>query len=227
MILLETKNLSLGYDGKQVIDNINLQVQDTDYLCIIGDNGSGKSTLIKGLLGLLPPIAGEVILSSTLPRKYIGYLPQITTSQQNFPASVYEIVSSGLLNSKKSFPLLNKEEKKRVKEAMKKVHIDTLQHKSYRELSGGQQQKVLLARSLCATQKLLILDEPITGLDEFSRKEVYQLIDTLHKKEKIAIVMITHNLQEVLPYATGVIKVENHKIFPVTFNTNGGESNVK
>ena len=227
MILLETKNLSLGYDGKQVIDNINIQIQDTDYLCIIGENGSGKTTLIKGLLGLLPPIRGEVTLSSTLPRKYIGYLPQITTSQQNFPASVYEIVSSGLLNSKKSFPLFNKEEKKRIKEAMEKVHIDTLQHKSYRELSGGQQQKVLLARSLCATHKLLILDEPITGLDEFSRKEVYQLIDTLHKKEKIAIIMITHNLEEVLPYATDVIKVDNHKIIPMTSELIGGEGNVK
>lgn len=212
MILLETKALSLGYDGKEVLKDINIEICDTDYVCIVGDNGSGKTTLIKGMLGLLPPIAGKVLLSPSLPQKHIGYLPQITTAQQNFPASVYEIVSSGLLNNKKAFPIFNKEEKKRILQSMKKLHIEDLQHKSYKELSGGQQQKVLLARALCATQKLLILDEPITGLDETSRIEVYQMIDMLHKEEHIAIVMITHNLDDVLPYTTQVLRINNFQL---------------
>ena len=212
MILLETKDLSLGYDGKEVLKGINLHVHDDDYLCIIGNNGSGKSTLIKGLLGLIPPLKGEIKLSPTLSRKEIGYLPQITTSQQNFPASVYEIVSSGILNTKKIFPLFTKEEKKRIQNAMQKLQIEHLKNKSYKELSGGQQQKVLLARSLCATQRILILDEPITGLDEDSRNEVYQIVNRLHKEEHIAIIMITHNINEVAFYATRTMLVENQCI---------------
>lgn len=222
MLLLETKDLSLGYDNKEILKDINIHIDSGDYVCIIGNNGSGKSTLIRGLLGLLSPMQGKVALSSSLSQKQIGYLPQITTSQQNFPASVYEIVSSGLLNSKRLSPFFNKEEKNRITKALQQLHIEDLCRKSYMELSGGQQQKVLIARSLCATHQLLILDEPITGLDSSSRQEVYEMIYRLHKEENIAIVMITHHLDEVLDYATQVITVEENIVTQAP-NTHGGK----
>ena len=220
MQLMHTKDLTLGYHGKTIIQDCNLAIHEKDYICIVGSNGSGKTTLLKGLLELIPAKQGKVIRSHNLEKKHIGYLPQITTLQQNFPASVYEIVASGLLNTKKTFPILNHQEKQQVLLAMKKLRIDHLYHTSYKELSGGQQQKVLFARSLCATQKILFLDEPITGLDESSRKEVYQLLNIMHKQEHKTIIMITHNKEEVLPFATKIVTINNQKVYTETIGEN-------
>jgi zinc transport system ATP-binding protein len=219
MVLLEMKDVSLGYDNKIIIKDINIQIENTDYICIVGNNGSGKTTLIKGLLGLIPNAnkKGEVKLSPTLSQRQIGYLPQITIAKQNFPASVYEVVASGILNTKKISPFLTTKEKKQIDVALNKLCIMNIKQHNFSKLSGGQQQKVLLARSLCAAQKVLILDEPISSLDETSRLEVYQLIEQLHQEEHMVIIMITHNLDEVLPYATRILEVKDQHVTTKTY----------
>ncbi|MBQ1394465.1 MAG: metal ABC transporter ATP-binding protein, partial [Lachnospiraceae bacterium] len=176
MSLLQCKDVSMGYEGKTMLQNINFQVNEGDYLCIVGENGSGKSTLLKGLLRLKSLAGGEIILGDGLLQKEIGYLPQRLPSQKNFPASVYEIVLSGRLNQLGWRPFYTKEDKRIVRERMEWMGIWHLKKESFSVLSGGQQQRVMLARALCATSKLLVLDEPVTGLDPIVTKEMYDLI---------------------------------------------------
>ena len=205
MSQLIVNNLSLGYDGIVVSEGINFQVNKGDYLCIVGENGSGKSTLMKTLLGLQKPLSGEVILSGGLSRAQIGYLPQQTPAQRDFPASVREIVRSGFLNQMKHRPFYTAAEKNAAQQAMEKLGILPLQNRCYRELSGGQQQRVLLARALCAAQKLLILDEPTTGLDPVASEELYQVLQHLNCTESITIIMVTHDVERAVYYAKHIL----------------------
>ena len=165
MALITCQNVKVGYEGRTVAENINFSVEKGDYLFIIGENGSGKSTLMKTILGLHPLMEGTILTKDRFQPNEIGYLPQQTVIQKDFPASVKEIVRSGCLNQGGFRPFYQKEEKKRAKEMMEKLDILELQNRCYRELSGGQMQRVLLARALCATKQLLLLDEPIAGLD--------------------------------------------------------------
>lgn len=208
MSLLTCQDVSLGYEGKAVVENLNFKVDSGDYLCILGENGSGKSTLMKAILGLKSPMAGNITTGDGLKHSEIGYLPQQTIVQRDFPASVREIVMSGFLNHSGFRPLYSKAEKKTAFENMSRLGIDDLQKRCYRELSGGQQQRVLLARALCATGKMLLLDEPVAGLDPRVTNEMYELIYSLNK-DGITIVMVSHDIQAAIKYATKILHVSD------------------
>ena len=193
MNIININNLSLGYNNIPVIQNLNVKINDGDFVCIIGNNGAGKSTLIKGILGLLKPISGSIELNN-IRKNFIGYMPQETKVDSNFPASVYEIVLSGTLNKVGLKPSYSKELKKIADDNLKLLDIYSLKDKCFNELSGGQRQRVLLARSLCSTSKILILDEPSNNLDYNSKKNLYKILQYLNKEKKMTIIMVTHDL---------------------------------
>ena len=211
MALIECKNVTLGYDSKIVLENLSFSVNSGDYLCIIGENGSGKSTLMKTVLGLKNPLSGEIIFGSGLKKNEIGYLPQQTVVQRDFPASVYEIVLSGCLNKQGFAPFYRKSDRERARKNIERMNISDLSKRCYRELSGGQQQRVLLARALCATEKLLLLDEPVSGLDPKVTAEMYELIESLNK-QGITVIMISHDMSAALKYASHILHIGG-KIF--------------
>lgn len=212
MIQLECRDLCLGYDGRTILRNLNFEINSGDYLCIVGENGSGKSTLMKTLLGLQNPISGEIITGDGILRNEIGYLPQQTVVQKDFPATVREIVLSGCQARCGLRPFYSKEEKKLADENIEKMGITNLAKRCYRELSGGQQQRVLLARALCATQKMLLLDEPVSGLDPKVTAEMYQLIENLNK-DGITIIMISHDIGAALSYADKILHIGQNVFF--------------
>ena len=192
-MLFEVRNLTLGYEKENVIENISFVVKPKDFIIVVGKNGAGKSTLIKGILGLIKPKSGEIIFGDGLKKNLIGYMPQETKVDQAFPASVKEIVLSGRINKMGFRPFYNKEDKEKANEVMNILNISNIKNKSFCDLSGGQRQKVLLARSLAATDKLLILDEPSNNLDNTSREEFYLLLMKLNKELGISIIMISHD----------------------------------
>ena len=204
-ILLDCRNASLGYEGKPVWEHLTFQVRSGDYLCIVGENGSGKSTLLKSLLGLLKPLSGEIVHADTLRGGSIGYLPQQTRAQKDFPATVTEVVRSGFISGKGMRFFYTAQEKSRALMNMGKLGVLELKDRCYRELSGGQQQRVLLARALCAAGELLILDEPVTGLDPAAAQELYRTLEYLNKQEGIAIVAVTHDIRSALRYADHIL----------------------
>ena len=194
MALLTLKKVRLGYGDNVVINDANFSIESGDFVCIVGTNGSGKSTLVRGILGLIKPQKGEIIYGDGLDRTQIGYLPQETKVDATFPATVEEIVLTGCLGHMKMRPFYCHGEHKHVHESLKKLGIDSLAKKSFVDLSGGQKQKVLLARSLSATRKLLILDEPSNNLDYKSRKSFYAALAKLNREHGLTIIMITHDL---------------------------------
>lgn len=212
MSILIGKNLSLGYEGKEIVGNINFTVEEGDYLCIVGENGVGKSTLIKTLLGLLQPLRGEIVFGDGLKKNEIGYLPQQTCFQRDFPASVEEIVFSGCQGSMGIRPFYTRKEKELARKSMEKMGILDFSKRSYRELSGGQQQRVLLARALCATKKVLLLDEPVAGLDPKVMSQFYELIESLNQ-DGITIIMISHDMTAALKYGSHILHVDKHTFF--------------
>jgi len=212
MSLIDIKNLSLGYDGNIVLKNVNLKIEENDFICVVGPNGSGKSTLIKGILGLIKPISGTITFNN-LKQNFIGYMPQETKVDSNFPASVLEIVLSGTLNKKSRSLFYTKEDKKLAIKNLKILGIENLKNKHFSELSGGQRQKVLLARSLCATSKLLILDEPSNNLDSKSKKNLYDILKNLNKNYNIAIIMITHDLDHNNLIGNKILSLREDDIF--------------
>lgn len=207
MALLSCRELVLGYEGKQVVEGLSFSVEEGDYLCIVGENGSGKSTLVKTLLRLLAPMGGEILTGEGLQRNEIGYLPQQTALQRDFPASVGEVVRSGCLNRCGLRPFYTREEKRLVAENMERLGITALAKRCYRELSGGQQQRVLLARALCATRKLLLLDEPVAGLDPKATADMYQLIERLNRQDGITVIMISHDISATTQYASHILHI--------------------
>ncbi len=211
--LIKCTDLAFSYEDVDVIKDLSFTVNDGDYLCIVGENGSGKSTLTKGLLGLKSPDKGKIIFSDELKKKEIGYLPQQTPAQKDFPASVFEVVLSGRLNSRGLRPFYSKKDKMIAHDNIRKLGIEELMKRSYRDLSGGQQQRVLLARALCAGKKLIFLDEPVTGLDPIVTEEMYRLIDDLNKKDKITVVMVSHDIQSAAKYATHILHLNFEKSF--------------
>lgn len=213
MSLLSCQNVSFAYEGTTVLSNINFELSQGDYLCIVGQNGAGKSTLIKGFLNLKKVATGQILTGDGLKPNEIGYLPQQTQVQKDFPASVNEIVISGRLNNCGMRPFYSKEDKKVANSNMEKLGIYGLRKSCYRELSGGQQQRVLLARALCATKKLLLLDEPITGLDPVMSVELYRLIKTLNEQEKITIIMVSHDVKGAINYASHVLHLGKEQLF--------------
>lgn len=213
MAQLICKDLELGYEGRAVVRDLNFEVNRGDYLCIVGENGSGKSTLIKALLGLKKPMGGEIFFGDGLEADEIGYLPQQTVVQRDFPASVREIVLSGCLNRTGWRPFYNKEEKKKAAASLDRLGIRTLEKRCYRELSGGQQQRVLLARALCATTSMLLLDEPAAGLDPDAIQEMYDLLEELNRKERITVIMVSHDIHAAAVYASHILHVGEKPLF--------------
>ena len=213
MAQLTCQNLCVGYDGKSVLQDLDFEVFAGDYLCIVGENGSGKSTLMKTILGLLSPISGRILTGDGLRKNEIGYLPQQTMVQKDFPASVREIVLSGCQGRCGSRPFYNKEEKQLAAEAMDKMQITQLARRCYRELSGGQQQRVLLARALCATQKMLLLDEPVSGLDPKVTAEMYAIIEKLNREDGITVIMISHDIAAAIQYASHILHIGDTVFF--------------
>jgi len=212
MSYIQARNLSVGYEGEAVGEQINFTVDPGDYLCIVGENGSGKSTLMKTILNLQKPLGGEIIIGDGLKKNEIGYLPQQTPVQKDFPASVEEIVLSGCQARCGLRPFYNKEDRALAQENMEKLGIDSLKKRCYRDLSGGQQQRVLLARALCATRKILLLDEPVSGLDPKVTAEMYELIRNLNK-EGITIIMISHDISAALTYASRILHIGENIFF--------------
>lgn len=213
MAQLTCQNLCVGYDGKPVLQDLSFQVFAGDYLCVVGENGSGKSTLMKTILGLQPPISGRILTGDGLRKNEIGYLPQQTVVQKDFPASVREIVLSGCQGRCGSRPFYNKEEKQLALDAMDKMQITQLAKRCYRELSGGQQQRVLLARALCATRKMLLLDEPVSGLDPKVTAEMYAIIEKLNREDGITVIMISHDIAAAIQYASHILHIGDTVFF--------------
>ncbi len=207
MSLISCENLAFAYEGLTVLRGLNFQVEQGNYLCIMGENGAGKSTLMKGLLGLKKPSAGTVAFGEDLRAKEIGYLPQQTPVQKDFPASVWEVVLSGFEGGCGWRPFYTKAEKQRAENNIRSMGIEHLTGRCYRELSGGQQQRVLLARALCATSKLLFLDEPVSGLDPRVTTEMYELIERLNRENGITIIMISHDIGAALRYASHILHI--------------------
>jgi len=204
-------NLSLGYEGKAVVSGLSFSVDAGDYLCIVGENGSGKSTLMKTILRLKTPISGQIVTGNGLKPDEIGYLPQQTMVQKDFPASVREVVLSGCLNRCGLRPFYNSAEKRLAEESMEHLGIASIAKRCYRELSGGQQQRVLLARALCATRKILLLDEPVAGLDPKATAEMYGLIVRLNNSGT-TIIMISHDIAAAVKYASHILHIGSQSV---------------
>ena len=213
MAQLICQDLCVGYDGKAVLQDLSFAVFSGDYLCIVGENGSGKSTLMKTILGLQQPVRGRILTLDGLRKNEIGYLPQQTQVQKDFPVSVREIVLSGCQGRCGSRPFYNKEEKQLAADAMEKMQIAQLAKRCYRELSGGQQQRVLLARALCATRKMLLLDEPVSGLDPKATAEMYALIEKLNREDGITVIMISHDIAAAVKYASHILHIGDAVFF--------------
>lgn len=206
------ENVTLGYENQPILENLNFTVNAGDYLVILGENGSGKSTLMKTVLGLTPPLGGSLRFSDGLKANEIGYLPQQTQVQKDFPASVWEIVLSGCQARAGLRPWYTQAEKQLALENMELMRITQFKDRCYRELSGGQQQRVLLARALCATRKCLLLDEPVSGLDPSVTAEMYDLIGELNA-EGITVIMISHDVSAAVRYASHVLVIGQKPFF--------------
>ena len=210
MALLTCENVTLGYEGQAVVSNISFTVEQSDYLCIVGENGSGKSTLMRAMLSLQKPLKGKICLGEGLKKYEIGYLPQRSAHQADFPASVSEVVLSGCLNRTRLF--YSKEDRCLAAQNMERMEIANLAKRCFRELSGGQQQRVLLARALCSAKKMLLLDEPTTGLDPKVTAELYGVIQNLHQNG-LAVVMISHDIPSIMQEATHILHIDHEPLF--------------
>ncbi|MBR5712260.1 MAG: metal ABC transporter ATP-binding protein [Lachnospiraceae bacterium] len=212
MALITVRDLSLGYDARAIVEGLSFTVEAGNYLCIVGENGSGKSTLMRTLLHLQEPLEGQILFGDGLAQNEIGYLPQQTIVQRDFPASVREIVLSGCQGRCGLRPFYNRAEKRLAEENMERMGILPLAGRCYRELSGGQQQRVLLARALCATRKILLLDEPVTGLDPRVTAELYELIAQLNR-DGTTVIMISHDIAAAVRYASHILHIGARTFF--------------
>ena len=235
MALITCKDLEFQYEGKTVLSNVSFELENGDYLCIVGPNGSGKTTLIKGILGIINPKKGKIIFDEK--KQNIGYLPQQTDIKSNFPASVYEVVLSGCINKIGFFPFYTKKEKETALKNMKLLEIFNIKNKSFNSLSGGQQQRVLLARALCATSNILLLDEPNSGLDPTVTNSLYKIVKKLNKENNITIIMISHDINHAINDATHILHLDSKQLFfgtlenyrknEISRTLHGGENNDK
>ncbi len=213
MNIVTFKNVSFGYENHTAVDRVSFSLNQGDFLCIVGKNGSGKSTLLKGLLGFLKPIGGQVNFAKKVREEGIGYLPQQTAAQKNFPATVMEVVLSGCLKERGHRPFYSKKEKEKAIYNLERIGMATRKNRCYCDLSGGQQQRVLIARALCATKDILLLDEPTTGLDPKATKELYRILEYLNKEEHVTILMVSHDVQNMISYATHILHMNRQMKF--------------
>lgn len=207
--VITCSDVTLAYENLTALENVSFEIDSGDYLCVVGENGAGKSTLIKCLAGLKKPTNGKIIFSSDISRGDVGYLPQQTAIQRDFPASVREVVMSGCLNHSRLIPFYTKADRERACKHMDELGITALADRSYRELSGGQRQRVLLARALCASHKMLILDEPVTGLDPIVTSEIYEIIKKINKKYAMTIIMVSHDVNTAVRSANKILHLKH------------------
>jgi zinc transport system ATP-binding protein len=205
--IITCRNISLGYNGHIVIQDLSFSVGRGDYFCVVGENGSGKSTLVKGLLGLISPVQGAVQFGSGLKKNEIGYLSQNAAAKMDFPASVHEIVLSGNLGAMGLRPFYSRREKQKAEENLGRLGIGGLKERCYRELSGGQQRRVLLARALCAGEKMLVLDEPAAGLDPLVTAEFYGHLKEINLRLGITVIMVSHDIEGTKKYASKILNL--------------------
>lgn len=210
--IVEVKDLTLSYEGSNVIENLSFNILSGDYLCVIGENGSGKSTLMHAILGLKKQTDGKIIFKS-LKRTQIGVLPQQNPTQNDFPALVSEVVMSGCVNRSSRGPFLASGSKKLVFENLERLGITSLANRPFRDLSGGQKQRVLLARALCSAEKMLVLDEPVSGLDPKATADIYSLIADLNRKNGMTVLMVTHDIRAALCYSTKILRINKGSVF--------------
>lgn len=206
MSQISAQKVTMSYEKKLILEGVSFEVEQGDYLCIVGENGSGKTTLMKGILGLMPLKSGMIRFGEGVKVNHIGYLPQQTVVQRDFPASVFEVVLSGCLNRIGMRPFYSGREKRRALRNIEMLGIENLKYKSYKALSGGQQQRVLLARALCATEKVVLLDEPATGLDPIVTSELYQIIKDLNQTG-VTIIMISHDVKAAVENANKILHI--------------------
>ena len=209
MALITMKDVTIAFEGVAAVKNASFSVEKGDYLVILGENGSGKSTLVRAILGLVRPAKGQILYGDGLKRAQIGYLPQKSAAQRDFPASVEEVVRSGLVNRLGGRMWLGAQQKRRAAEKMRLMDVENMKNRLYRTLSGGQQQRVLLARALCATDSILLLDEPVTGLDPDATEEMYGVIRALNREHNTAIVMVSHDVNAALRDANKVLVMDH------------------
>ncbi|MDR0858298.1 MAG: metal ABC transporter ATP-binding protein [Oscillospiraceae bacterium] len=211
-MLIACQNAAFGYEGSTAVSELCFEVNCGDYLCVVGENGSGKSTLIKGLLRLKKPQSGSVLTGGGLSPAEIGYLPQQTAAQKDFPASAYEVALSGSMGARGILPFYSRRDKAAADENLRFLGLESLRNRCYRELSGGQQQRVLLARALLATKKLLLLDEPTSGLDPNAAAEFYNLLEKLNRGG-LTVVMVSHDITSAVKYASHILHLRKKQIF--------------
>ena len=212
-LLLKCEHVDFGYENQDAVIEVSLEVSTGDYICIVGENGSGKSTLMKGILGLLKPTEGKIEISEELKKAGIGYLPQQTAAQKDFPATVFEVVISGCLGKRGNRPFYSPKEKQTALSNLERLGIADLKKSCFRDLSGGQKQRALIARALCATDKLLILDEPITGLDPSAIQDFYNIIRKLNREEQVAILMVSHDMANIVRQAGKILHLQQKALF--------------
>lgn len=212
-LLLKCEHVDFGYENQDAVIDVSLEVSTGDYICIVGENGSGKSTLMKGILGLLKPTEGKIEISEELKKAGIGYLPQQTAAQKDFPATVFEVVISGCLGKRGNRPFYSPKEKQTALSNLERLGIADLKKNCFRDLSGGQKQRALIARALCATDKLLILDEPITGLDPSAIQDFYNIIRKLNREEQVAILMVSHDMANIVRQAGKILHLQQKALF--------------
>ena len=212
-LLLKCEHVDFGYENQDAVIDVSLEVSTGDYICIVGENGSGKSTLMKGILGLLKPTEGKIEISEELKKAGIGYLPQQRAAQKDFPATVFEVVISGCLGKRGNRPFYSPKEKQTALSNLERLGIADLKKSCFRDLSGGQKQRALIARALCATDKLLILDEPITGLDPSAIQDFYNIIRKLNREEQVAILMVSHDMANIVRQAGKILHLQQKALF--------------
>ena len=208
--MISIQNLSVEFSSKSLFDNVTFVINKRDRIALVGRNGAGKSTMLKIIAGLQSPTSGSVSKPNDIT---IGYLPQQTLMQKDFPASVGEIVLSGCLASCGMKPFYSAKQKKLAFSSMERLGISGMKNRCYRDLSGGQQQRVLLARALCAASKMLLLDEPVTGLDPAASAEMYNIVSDLNEKEKITIIMVSHDIEAAVKYASHILHLGSEMQF--------------
>lgn len=213
--IISVKNLTMKYGRHEVLSNISFDVDEGDYIGIVGANGSGKTTLMKGLLGLLPFYEGEIRFNEKLKgRSAIGYLPQkAVTNDKLFPAKVKEIVSIGLLGNKRYPKIFTKKDFGQIEKILDKLRILDLKDKKIGDLSGGQQQRVLLARAMVSSPKILILDEPTSALDPKIREEFYGLIKDLNRNEGVTVLLVSHDISSIGKYTNKMLYLDRRLVF--------------
>ena len=213
MAILTCKNASFGYDGEVVLSGIDFTLCGGEYMCILGENGAGKSTLVKGILGLISPVTGEIEFGEGLRACEVGYLPQQTQVQKSFPASVLEVVLSGRINSMGMRPFYNRKDRVDAVKKLELMGMKGMERRSFQELSGGQKQRVLLARAMCAAGRLILLDEPVSGLDPAATTDLYELIADINKNMGMTVIMVSHDTQAAVKYASHIMQLSHTQLF--------------